>query len=155
MHPSPTIVTQFGTIAIMSTYEQPRTALLLIDIQDGFLDPTHWGPARSNPSFETNTSSLLTTYRTLTSSTKTGSSENSPHKIIHIAHSSLSPNSALHPSAPGFSFQSFATPNEGELIITKHVNSAFIGTALEGVLRKHFLNGKGTLFIAGLSTDHW
>jgi nicotinamidase-related amidase len=139
----------------MSTHELPRTALLIIDIQDGFLDPTHWGPARSNPSFEANTSSLLTTYRSLISSIKTGSSEDSPHKIIHIAHSSLSPNSAFHPSAPGFPFQSFVAPKEGELVITKNVNSAFIGTDLEAVLRKHFLNGKGILYIAGLSTDHW
>lgn len=127
-----------------------RTVLLLIDIQDGFLDPTHWGPARSNPSFEANTSSLLTTYRSLISSTA-----DSPHKIIHIAHSSLLPDSALHPSAPGFPFQSFVTPKDGELVITKNVNSAFIGTDLEAVLRKHFLDGKGTLYIVGLSTDHW
>jgi nicotinamidase-related amidase len=139
----------------MSALEQSRTALLLIDIQDGFLDPTHWGPARSNPSFEANTSSLLTTYRSLISTTRNGTSEDSPHKIIHVAHSSLSPNSALHSSAPGYPFQSFVTPREGESIITKNVNSAFIGTDLEAVLRKHFLNGKGTLFIGGLSTDHW
>jgi nicotinamidase-related amidase len=40
---------------------------------------------------------------------------------------------------------------EGEEIITKNVNSAFIGTDLEARLR-----AKGTrrLFVAGLSTDH-
>jgi nicotinamidase-related amidase len=130
---------------------QPRTALLLIDIQDGFLNTTHWGPARSNPEFEKNISSLLTTYRSLISSTP----ENSRHKIIHIAHSSLSPTSPLHPSSPGFAFQPFVTPKEGELIIKKNVNSAFIGTNLEAVLREHFLGGKGTLYLTGLTTDHW
>lgn len=139
----------------MSTEEQPRSALLLIDIQDGFLDPTHWGPSRSNPSFEENTSSLLSTYRSLISSTKNGSCEASPYKIIHIAHSSLLPNSTLHPSSPGFAFQSFVEPEEGELVMIKNVNSAFIGTDLEAILRKHFRNGKGTLYVAGLSTDHW
>lgn len=138
-------------MAMSKATEQPRTALLLIDIQEGFLHPTHWGPARSNPAFENHISSILSTYRSLTSS----ASEDSPHKIIHIAHASLSPASTLYPSAPGFAFQSFAAPKEHELVIQKNVNSAFIGTNLEAVLREHFRNGKGTLYIAGLSTDHW
>ena len=128
-----------------------RTVLLLIDIQDGFLDPTHWGPARSNPSFDANISALVPIYRSLISSTK----EDSLHKIIHIQHSSLSPDSVLHPSAPGYAFQSFVAPKDEELVIVKHVNSAFIGTDLEAILRKHFLYKEGTLYIAGLSTDHW
>lgn len=38
--------------------------------------------------------------------------------------------------------------------MTKNVNSAFIGTDLEGVLRSHFQGSRGTLYIVGLSTDH-
>ena len=36
------------------------------------------------------------------------------------------------------------------------MNSAFIGTELEGILRKHFAGGNGTgkLYLVGLSTDH-
>ena len=130
----------------------PRTALVLIDIQDGLLHPTHWGPSRSNPSFESNTKSILTTYRSLISSTSASGSP--PHKIVHIAHSSTSPDSPLAPSKPGFKFQSFATPLPSETIITKKVNSGFIGTDLEKVLRAHFDGEPGTLYLVGLTTDH-
>jgi len=130
-----------------STEPQPRTVLLLIDIQDAFLEPTYWGPSRSNPSFEQNAASLLTTYRSLIACSPLS------HKIIHIAHASLNLASPLHPSAPGFAFQAFAAPKEGELVITKNVNSGFIGTNLEEVLREHF-QGKGVLYVAGLSTDY-
>lgn len=132
----------------------PRTALLLIDIQDGFLNTPHWGSSRSNPSFEDNTSSLLVAYRSLIASTKSSLVGGSPHKVIHVAHASLLPNSPLHPATPGFAFQPFVTPEDGELVMKKRVNSAFIGTDLEAVLRSHFCDSKGTLYIVGLSTDH-
>ncbi|KAL2069639.1 hypothetical protein VTL71DRAFT_14318 [Oculimacula yallundae] len=129
---------------------QPRTAFILIDVQEGLTHPTHWGPSRSNPSFEKNTSSLLTSYRKLLSS----SSSPSHHKIIHIQHSSTSPSSPLHSSSPGFNFQPFAQPLADELVIVKTVNSGFIGTNLEQVLREHFAGQPGKLYLAGLTTDH-
>ncbi|PVH87719.1 Isochorismatase hydrolase [Cadophora sp. DSE1049] len=132
---------------------QPRSAFILIDVQQGLTHPTHWGPSRSNPSFEQNAGSLLTSYRKLLASTP--SSTSLPrHKIIHVQHSSLLPNSPLHPSSPGFSFQPFAAPLPSELVITKTVNSGFIGTNLEEVLRKHFAGEPGKLYLAGLTTDH-
>jgi nicotinamidase-related amidase len=136
-----------------SATEQPRTALLLIDIQDGFKDTTHWGPSRSNPSFETNIKYLLPIYRELISSAAP-QNQTSPHKIIHVAHASKLTESTLHPSKSGFSFQSFAAPLPDELVITKNVNSAFIGTDLENILRQHFDGKPGTLWVVGLTTDH-
>jgi nicotinamidase-related amidase len=136
-----------------SSTQQPRTALLLIDIQEGFKYPNHWGPSRSNPSFEDNITSLLPLYRDLISSTDSPS-QPSPHKIIHIAHGSKSIDSPLHPSKPSFTFQSFAKPLPHEPVITKNVNSAFIGTNLEEVLRTHFDGQPGTLWAVGLTTDH-
>ncbi|TVY20986.1 putative isochorismatase family protein [Lachnellula arida] len=137
--------------------KHPRTALLVIDIQDAFLEPTFhiWGPSRSNPAFETNAASLITSYRHLVAKSSSSPSANK-HKIIHVQHASKSPTSPLRPTAPGFAFQAFATPGDGELVITKNVNSAFIGTGLQGVLRGHFAGaaGIGTLFVMGLSTDH-
>jgi nicotinamidase-related amidase len=129
-----------------------RTALLVTDIQKGFENNPHWGPSRSNPKFESNASSLITSYRSLIKPNSTSS--DLPHKLIHIAHSSLLLDSPLHPTNPGFAFQSFAAPLEGELVITKHVNSGFIGTILEKVLRTHFGGEPGLLFIIGLTTDH-
>ena len=132
----------------------PRTALLLIDIQNGFLESSFWGPSRSNSLFEQNAASLLKAYRSLISSAGSSGSESSPYRIIHVAHSSLSADSPLHPSSPGFGFQTFAAPKVGEYVIKKHVNSAFIGTNLETLLREHFGRHPGILYIAGLTTDH-
>lgn len=136
----------------MATKRLTKTALLIIDVQEGFKNTSHWGPSRSNPKFESNASSLITSYRSLIKSNSTSSAIH--HKIIHIAHSSLLLDSPLHPSQPGFAFQAFAAPLEGELVITKHVNSGFIGTDLEKVLRAHFGGHPGMLFIIGLTTDH-
>lgn len=132
--------------------EPVRTALLLIDIQNGFVNSTHWGPSRSNPSFEANATRLLSSYRSLVS--YTSQSTASPHKIIHVAHSSLSSDSPLHRTAAGFKFQSFAEPLASEDVIEKNVNSAFIGTDLEESLRRHFNGHPGKLYLIGLTTDH-
>lgn len=138
----------------MSSQPQERnTALLLIDIQEGFSDPTHWGPSRSNPTFEANAASLLSAYRQLISSTSS-SNHDSRHKVIHIVHASESKTSRLHKSDPGFAIQEFATPLKDELVIEKNVNSAFIGTNLEVVLRQHFGGNPGVLWVIGLTTDH-
>ncbi|KAG4415170.1 hypothetical protein IFR04_011713 [Cadophora malorum] len=137
----------------MAPTPQPRSAFILIDVQQGLTHPTHWGPSRSNPSFEQNTESLLTSYRKLLSSTASSTSPPG-HKIIHVQHASTLPSSPLHPSSPGFSFQPFAKPLPSEFIITKTVNSGFISTNLEEVLREHFAGEPGKLYLAGLTTDH-
>ena len=135
----------------------PTTCLLLVDNQLGFLHPTHWGTTRSNPSFESNISALLGAFRSSTSS-KT----NSKPLIIHIQHLSKDPTSLLHPSyigaagsnfdgKNGIDFLPFVQPEAGERIVTKGVNSAFIGTQLEEILRESEVR---TLVIAGLTTDH-
>ncbi|CZS92764.1 related to amidases related to nicotinamidase [Rhynchosporium agropyri] len=128
-----------------------RTAFLLIDVQEGLTHPTYWGPSRSNLLFETNAKSLLTSYHKLIASTS--SSPEPHHKIIHVQHSSTSPNSPLHPTSPGIAFQDFAKPVDRELVITKCVNSGFIGTNLEEVLREHVAGQPGKLYLAGLTSD--
>jgi len=126
-------------------FNPKSTALLLVDIQNGFSHPTYWGTTRSNPQFEENISRLLSIIRA-----------HSDTYIIHVAHHSTNLNSALHPTSvvnniPGITFMPYATPNESEPIITKNVNSAFIGTNLEQMLRNRNIR---TLLIAGLTTDH-
>ena len=135
-----------------SSPQLPRTALILIDIQNAFLNSTFWGPSRSNPAFEANATHLLSTYRSLVSSTR-----DSPplHKIIHVAHASLSSDfSILSRTSPGFKFQPFAEPLPSEDVVEKNVNSAFIGTDLENILKRHFDGQPGKLYILGLTTDH-
>ena len=116
------------------------TALLVVDVQQGFDHPTHWGSTRSNPSFRANLEELLTGFR----------SASPTPLIINIQHHSLSRESPLHPSSEGNAFYAWAKPLENELVITKHVNSAFIGTNLESILRQH---GIKNLYICGLTTD--
>ncbi|KAF8862173.1 Isochorismatase hydrolase [Acephala macrosclerotiorum] len=124
-----------------------KTALLLIDIQAGFAPHEYWGTERSNPSFESNITKLLASYRQLLPSPN--------HRVIHVHHSSIHPDSPLHPSNPGMQPASYALPLESELpVLYKKVNSAFIGTPLEEILVEHFGDDGGKLYVCGLTTDH-
>ena len=116
---------------------RPDTALILVDIQAGFDDPK-WGP-RNNPGAEQNARRLLLAWRA------TG------RPIFHVQHASQHLASPLHPSRPGFAFQSLVMPEEGEAVLTKNVNSAFIGTPLDEQLR---IRGIRELVIVGLTTPH-
>ncbi|KAL3470811.1 Isochorismatase-like protein [Aspergillus californicus] len=137
------------------------TALLLIDIQNGFdtdpNTPCHWGSSRSNPLVKQNLNALITAFRDAVSKSKSSSSNNEIHlEIIHIFHSSIIPESALHPTADNGNAVKplpLATPasDGSETIFWKHVNSAFIGTNLERHLRER---GIRQLIVAGLTTDH-
>ncbi|TFK90604.1 Isochorismatase hydrolase [Polyporus arcularius HHB13444] len=121
----------------------PHPALLLIDCQEGFKHPTHWGLTRSNPAFERNLARLVALFR----------AQNLP--IFHVAHHSLAPGSPLNPeyeNGAGVAFIPEATPHPArdEPVFTKDVNSSFIGTTLEDAIRAR---GVRTLFVAGLETD--
>ena len=124
-----------------------HTALLLVDVQKGFDDPTHWGYRRSNPAFEHNLAALLNTFR---EAAQRHSNTLAP-VVIHVLHSSTDPTSPLHPSSPGVAFQDYATPLPSEPVFMKSTNSVFIGTHLEVLLKER---GIRRLFIAGLTTDH-
>jgi nicotinamidase-related amidase len=52
---------------------------------------------------------------------------------------------------PGNEFQPIVKPIDGEPVVKKHVNSAFIGTNLKEQLDKNHIS---TLVIVGLTTDH-
>jgi nicotinamidase-related amidase len=113
------------------------TALVLIDVQQGFEDP-RWG-RRNNPEAEANVAKLLAAWR------------DAGLPVIHVQHLSTSPGSPLRPGQPGCDFKAEARPAEGETIVQKHVNSAFIGTDLERFLRER---GIGSVVVAGLTTNH-
>ena len=114
-------------------------ALLLIDLQKGFDDQAHWGGNRNNPKAEEKILSILNKWRKL-------------HlPIYHVIHSSLDPNSKLHESDSGFEIKNEFKPADGETLIVKHVNSAFIGTDLKERLDKEGIND---LVVVGLTTNH-
>jgi nicotinamidase-related amidase len=121
----------------MHINEITGSALLVIDVQQGFDDPK-WGN-RNNPDAEKNIARLLEFWR----------SKNWP--VIHVQHNSTDPDSPLRPERSGNKFKESTRPLENEKIIGKNVHSAFIGTDLESYLREH---GIKTLIITGLTTNH-
>jgi nicotinamidase-related amidase len=112
-------------------------ALILVDVQQAFLDPRYG--ERNNPQAESNIARLLAAWRS------------SERPIRHIVHDSVEPGSLLRPDSPGNAIQDIATPNAGEPLYRKHVNSAFIGTTLESDLRRDRID---TVVIVGLTTNH-
>ncbi len=114
-----------------------QTALLIIDLQQGFDDP-RWG-ARNNPQAEENIARLLSSWR------------EAGRPVYHVQHMSREPNSPLRPGQPGNNLKALVQPRPGEPLIQKDVNSAFIGTDLEAHLRAA---GIQALVIAGLTTNH-
>jgi nicotinamidase-related amidase len=114
-------------------------ALLLVDIQKAFLEKDYPGLIRNNEHAEFICGKILKKWRTL------------DLPIIHVRHSSTNPESKLHKSRPGFEFNDYVTPLETEMVLTKEVNSAFIGTNLENILIKSHID---TLVIVGMTTNH-
>ncbi|MER2190737.1 MAG: cysteine hydrolase family protein [Solibacillus sp.] len=114
-----------------------NNALIIVDVQKAF-DDKKWGE-RNNLMAEENISSILTLWR------KKG------WHVIHIQHKSDNPNSVFHPNNEGFSIKELVAPLEEEIVITKKVNSSFIGTNLEEYLKANELT---TTVIVGLTTPH-
>ena len=109
--------------------------LVVIDVQAAIDDP-RWGP-RNNPGAEDNIVRLLARWRT----------EGLP--LIHVRHDSVEPGSPYAPGAPGHRFKASATPLEGERVVSKSANSAFIRPDLEAALDEI---GATTLVICGVLT---
>jgi len=123
----------------VSISKSDRPALILIDIQKGFDDTEYWGGQRNNPGAEVKASELLKIWR----------ENNLP--IYHMKHCSSNPTSLLHETNAGNEFKDIVAPIEGEPVIKKNVNSAFIGTDLKERLDKAKIR---KLVIVGLTTDH-
>lgn len=114
-----------------------NAALIVIDVQQGFLDP-RWG-RRNNPHAEDRIAALLADWR------------RAGRPLFHVQHGSRSPQGAFFPGTPGHAFKLQAQPLAGETVIAKDVNSAFIGTDLQARLAAA---GIDTVVLCGLTTDH-
>ena len=113
-------------------------ALILIDVQYAIDDPS-WGSDRNNPDAEEKMAALLAHWR------------ERRWPIFHIRHASTDPNSTYRPGQPLFEFKREVTPIDGESIIEKSTNSAFIGTHLEELLRSQNI---AQVVIAGVITNN-
>jgi nicotinamidase-related amidase len=123
----------------MNISKSDRPALILIDIQKGFDDVEYWGGEKNNPDAEKNARILLDIWR------------DNQLPIFHIQHCSSNPNSLLNELKEGNGFKEIVKPINGEPVIKKNVNSAFIGTNLETQLKENNIH---TVVIVGLTTDH-
>lgn len=113
-----------------------RTVLLPIDMQQAF-DADPW-PRRWNDRVDENGLALVAEWRAL------------GRPIIHVRHDSVAPGATLAPGAPGNAFRPGFAPLPGEPLVTKSVNSAFIGTDLDLRLRRI---GADSILVFGIATD--
>lgn len=112
------------------------TVLLPVDMQRAFDEPS-W-PLRWNEACDRNGQAVLSAWR----------SAGLP--VIHVKHDSVSPGSTLAPDRPGNAFRPGFEPRDGEPVISKSVNSGFIGTDLDLRLRRL---GIRRVAVFGISTD--
>jgi nicotinamidase-related amidase len=113
------------------------TVLIVIDVQEAIDDP-RWGP-RNNLEAEANIAALIAAWR----------AESLP--LVHVRHDSVDPASPYAPHGPGHHFKRCAAPLDGEAVIGKNANSAFIGASLEGLLDEL---GATTLVLCGALTPN-
>jgi nicotinamidase-related amidase len=116
-----------------------KTALIVIDVQRAFDEWEAAGKRRNNPEALARIVELLAAFRA------------GKRPIFHIRHEGMRPNSSFAPGSTGYPVKDEAREIEGEPVIVKRVNSAFIGTDLEARLRAA---GITTLVICGATTNH-
>ena len=119
----------------MLTTKNP--ALLIIDVQHAI---DHFAlDERSQPDAERNIQTLLALWR------------HHGLPVVHIRHSSRSLNSPYHAESGFYGFKPEVEPMEGETVITKRENCAFINTALEQWLTDENIQ---ELVITGVLLNH-
>jgi nicotinamidase-related amidase len=112
------------------------SVLLPVDMQRAF-DLPSW-PPRWNEAVDRNGQALLGAWR----------SRGLP--VIHVKHDSVSPGSTLAAGQPGNAFRPGFEPLGTEPVVSKSVNSAFIGTDLDLRLRRL---GIRRVVVFGITTD--
>ncbi len=118
------------------TLDLNRAVLLPIDMQRAF-DRAPW-PRRWNGKVDEHGLALLRRWR------------ESGRPIIHVRHDSVETGSSLAPGTDGNRFRPGFEPQADESLVTKSVNSAFIGTDLDLKLRRL---GVKHVVAFGISTD--
>lgn len=117
-------------------FDKTRCVLLPIDMQSAFDGPP-W-PRRWNRAVDANGQLLLAAWR----------GANLP--VVHVFHDSVERGSSLAPGTVGNEVRPGFEPWDGEPVVRKSVNAAFIGTDLDLRLRRM---GVETIVSFGISTD--
>lgn len=121
----------------MNDLDPQATALVVIDVQKAFQDWERTGVGRNNPEALANIASLLDGFRAARS------------LIVHIRHRGAAPDSLFQGAACDVIPE--AAERDGEPVLWKSVNSAFIGTGLEAMLRER---GIRSVVISGATSNH-
>lgn len=114
-------------------------ALVLVDIQQGFVEADYYGGHRNNPQAEKNAGRLLRAWR------KKG------WPVVHIHHHSTNPKSPLHFQKPGVEAHAEVVPLAGETCFKKSVHSGFIENPLQTFLEENQIS---KLVFGGITTNH-
>ncbi len=114
-------------------------ALIVIDVQRAFDEWEASSQRRNNPDAAVRIADLLAAFRGKDAS------------IFHIRHEGTSPSSSFAPDQTGCLVKDEAQERDGEPVIVKKVNSAFIGNDLEARLHEA---GVQTVVICDATTNH-
>ncbi len=123
----------------MNTLNPANTALIVIDVQRAFDLWEAAGKRRNNPEAVAHIADLLSAFRAARA------------PVFHIRHRSARPGSSFALDGPGYPVKDEVRELAGEPVVTKEVNSAFIGTDLEAQLRA---TGVRSVVICGATTNH-
>ncbi|KAB1656366.1 isochorismatase family protein [Pseudoclavibacter chungangensis] len=115
------------------------TVLVVIDVQTGFEDAAYWGSGMPNDAVN-HVSRLLADW---------AARDRGP--VVVVRHDSRDPASPLHPSGPGNALVPAVADAAADLLVVKHVNSAFLGEPSLDV----WLRGAGLsrLVLCGIQTN--
>lgn len=96
----------------------PKTALVLVDIQNDYFEDGNW-PVDKMQQVSENAARLLERARS------------AGDTVIHVHHESLAENAPFfRPGTPGAEIHTSVTPKEGETVILKHKPNSFHNTSL-------------------------
>ncbi|MEU3662158.1 cysteine hydrolase family protein [Streptomyces sp. NPDC032940] len=120
-----------------------NAALVVVDVQKGFEELGFWG-TRNNPEADDNIAALVDVWQA------TG------RPVVFVRHDSVKPESPLRAGYEGNGFKEYVEQRRGkgsapELLVTKTVNSAFLGTPDLGAWLRE--QGIGQVVLAGIQTN--
>lgn len=113
-------------------------ALIVVDAQQGFDNPA-WG-IRNNPACDDNIAALVDDW----------SSHDRP--LVYVRHDGTEQGSPLAPGTTGNEFRDYLGKAEPDLLVSKQVNSAFLGSP---DLHAWLLDRQAVgIVVCGITTDH-
>ncbi|MGW0818896.1 cysteine hydrolase family protein [Streptomyces viridiviolaceus] len=120
-----------------------NAALVVVDVQKGFEELDFWG-SRNNPEADDNIAALIDVWQS------TG------RPVVYVRHDSRKPGSPLLTGYEGNGFKEYVEQRRGkgtgaELLVTKTVNSAFLGTPDLGAWLR--AEGVSQIVVAGIQTN--